>query len=186
MNTFFGTPCVSPLKLEKAAKITFHAGQLNLQWQHCSSSADFLTDFFSRLIVEESPTTDIAELRNSISYMANELIENAIKFRADGDMEIEAGLSDGDFVLRISHWISAANSCRFQALLAEITTGDPGDLLIARIEANALGDSDNGSGLGLLTLLNDYGARITWSFEQPDESAESNVFAESIARLNLC
>ena len=186
MNTSFGTPCVSPLKLEKAAKITFHAGQLNLKWQHCSSSADFLTDFFSRLIVEESPATDIADLRNSISYMANELIENAIKFRSAGDMEIEAGLSDGDFVLRISHWISVSNSCRFQALLAEITAGDPGDLLIARIEANAMGDSDKGSGLGLLTLLNDYGARITWNFQQAAGSAESHVLAETVARLNLC
>jgi hypothetical protein len=57
---------------------------------------------------------------------------------------------------------------KFQALLAELTTRDPGELLIERIEANAADETSSGSGLGLLTLMNDYGARLGWSFsEQP-------------------
>ena len=53
---------------------------------------------------------------------------------------------------------------RFQALIEEITSRDPGELLIERIEANAADENSSGSGLGLLTLMNDYGARLGWDF----------------------
>ncbi|MEK1850672.1 MAG: ATP-binding protein, partial [Phyllobacterium sp.] len=50
------------------------------------------------------------------------------------------------------------------------TEGDPGELLIRRIEANAERVDMSGSGLGLLTLMSDYNARLAWVFSQPDDN----------------
>jgi hypothetical protein len=58
---------------------------------------------------------------------------------------------------------------------------DPGDLLIRQIEANALADS-NASGLGLLTLLSDYGARMTWEF---DDYGEGSVMLTTTAAVSV-
>ena len=64
--------------------------------------------------------------------------------------------------------------------MREITAGDPGDLLIQRIEANAAG-TGSGSGLGILTLMNDYGVRLTWD-EQGARAAVERKHASPPAR----
>jgi hypothetical protein len=72
----------------------------------------------------------------------------------------------------------------FQALLGEITAGDPGELLLQRIEANAADENASGSGLGILTLMNDYGVRFCWTFT-PAPPTDERVLLETIARLPL-
>ncbi|TIV43747.1 MAG: ATP-binding protein, partial [Mesorhizobium sp.] len=42
--------------------------------------------------------------------------------------------------------------------------------LIQRIEANAANPDAGRSGLGLLTLMSDYGARLAWIFSSADEN----------------
>ncbi|MDB6171986.1 MAG: hypothetical protein JWL59_1297 [Chthoniobacteraceae bacterium] len=185
MKTSFGDSSALPADLQRSTRITFNTDALQLKWHHCSSSADFLSHFYEGLFSNEADSADSSDLVHAIAYMANELIENAVKFRTDGNVVIESGLTEDDFLLRIDHSISAETSQRFQSLLEKITDGDPGELLIERLEANAAGDNANGSGLGLLTLMNDYGARISWSFEQPGESPEDPVRVETVARLAL-
>ena len=72
---------------------------------------------------------------------------------------------------------------RFQSLLSELTARDPGELLIERIEANAADETSSGSGLGLLTLMNDYGARLGWNFS--DAPADGTVVLSTHASLTL-
>jgi len=60
---------------------------------------------------------------------------------------------------------------------------DPGELLIERIEANAAEPFGSGSGLGLLTLMNDYGARLGWTFRQ--ETPEDPILLHTFAELAL-
>jgi hypothetical protein len=66
----------------------------------------------------------------------------------------------------VTNRTAAEAAGKFQGLLAEITTRDPGELLIERIEANAADENSSGSGLGILTLMNDYGARLGWHFSE--------------------
>ena len=94
----------------------------------------------------------------------NELLENAIKFRVPGTISVDCSLHQGNFELTVSNDTEAEVASRFQALIEEITSRDPGELLIERIEANAADENSSGSGLGLLTLMNDYGARLGWDF----------------------
>jgi hypothetical protein len=173
-----------PPDLDGCTRIVFRTEHLELKWSHCSNSADFLSHYYAGVLALNRTPSQIRDLTYSIAYMANELIENALKFRAGGDIELVAGTHDGDFVMVISNWISSETSERFQSLLREITAGDPGELLIQRIEANAI-SGGSGSGLGILTLMNDYGVRLTWRFEPSKDPADKRTYIETLARLRL-
>jgi len=144
-----------------ACRMRLVDGPLDISWHHCSLTSDFLGMFFS-----SRPDQDMnaLEMRHSIGYLVNELLENAIKFRAPGDIEIEAGLSEATFALYLQNEVNAETAERFQSVLSEIMDGDPGELLIERIERNALDPESHASGLGLLTLMSDYGAQLGWKF----------------------
>lgn len=182
MNTTYGETSPPREAWHRTASIRFHTEHFPLKWSDCSLTADFFSHYYAGVLAARRSNNAISELTHSISYMANELIENAIKFRTTGDVEIEGGLDNGDFLLRIANWISPETAGKFSKLLEEITSGDPGDLLIQRIEANAADENSGGSGLGLLTLMNDYGVRLWWSFSQADRE---RVHLETIARLTL-
>jgi hypothetical protein len=161
----FGTD--KPAELAGArARLTLRDGPLEFGWMHCGMTAEFLGNFLAGLAARKS--LDANDVRHSVGYLANELIENAVKFRAPGagDIVIEAGLRDSLFELVLANFATEDTTVRFQALLEEIVSRDPGELLIERIEANASDGSASGSGLGILTLMNDYGVRLGWTFEQ--------------------
>lgn len=144
--------------------IVLSEGPLGVSWQHASATCEFLGDIFATHHARSG--TDFNEARHSIIYLVNELLENAIKFRVPGDIELRGSLEDGNFEVTVVNRTSADTARQFQTLLEEITTRDPGDLLIERIEANAADENSSGSGLGILTLMNDYGARLGWEFSE--------------------
>jgi hypothetical protein len=181
MHQTYGDQTPVPQSLQESTKVTFRTEHFHLKWSHCSATADFLSGFYAGVLAAGRTDAQISDLSHSISYLVNELVENVVKFRTTGDVEIEAGVDGDDFILRIGNWIAPETSERFQKLLSEITAGDPGDLLIQRIEANAEGGG-SGSGLGLLTLMNDYGARLSWQF-RPE--TDVRIFLESSARLAI-
>ncbi len=156
-------------------------GPLGLSWQHCAATSDFLSDFYA--LSRPATLQAYTEARHSIGYLLNELLENAVKFRAPGDILVETSLEGGRFEAKIVNPITLAVATRFQTVLTEITTHDPGELLLARIEANALAGAEGGSGLGLLTLMSDYGARLGWIFRR-DEAAGA-LALETLAALDL-
>jgi hypothetical protein len=170
-----------------AARIRLVDGPLELAWHHCAVTADFLGDFFA-LHRGASPQA-YTETRHSIGYLINELIENAIKFRTPGEILIEGSLERDRFEAKITNEVSAETAARFGELLNELLTRDPGELLIERIEANAADPASGGSGLGLLTLMSDYGARLGWIFGDMPESrgtaGPGTVRLETRAALDL-
>jgi hypothetical protein len=156
-------------------------GPLDLQWHHCSVTAEFLGDFYALRCTATG--LDAHDARHSIGYLANELMENAVKFRAPGDILIHSSLEGTRFEIRVVNLIDETTSSRFQPLLTELTSRDAGELLIERIEANAEDASSGGSGLGLLTLMNDYGARLGWTFSRDNPAGAIRL--ETLAALDL-
>ncbi|MBD0343963.1 MAG: hypothetical protein ICV63_03840 [Coleofasciculus sp. Co-bin14] len=51
----------------------------------------------------------------------------------------------------------------FQAYIKELTTSDPSELYMHQLENSAVDESE--SRLGLLTMMNDYLAKLGWKFE---------------------
>ncbi|MBN9075788.1 MAG: ATP-binding protein [Rhizobiales bacterium 65-79] len=166
-----------------ATRLRLADGPLGLAWHHCAATADFLGDFFA--LHRKTSQQTYTETRHSIGYLVNELLENAVKFREPGDIIIESALEGDRFEVRIRNSISLETARRFQALLAELTARDPGELLIARIEANAADPGADGSGLGLLTLMNDYGARLGWIFHDGGAEANRRIDLDTFAALDL-
>ena len=156
-------------------------GPLGVSWQHASETCEFLGDVFA--LHNAKAGAEYNDARHSIIYLVNELLENAIKFRSPGDIRINCSLEAGKLELTVSNHAAPHVAQRFQGLIEEITTRDPGDLLIERIEANAADEASSASGLGLLTLMNDYGARLGWEFR--DVNTGDAVMLSTFASLTL-
>jgi hypothetical protein len=162
--------------------IVLSEGPLALSWQHASATCEFLGDVFAMRHAKAGQ--DYSEARHAIIYLVNELLENAIKFRSPGDVELRCSLEDGNFELLVRNSTSSKVASGFQSLLAEVTSRDPGDLLIERIEANAANESSSASGLGILTLMNDYGARLGWTFDNAPRDGEVVLSTHASLTLN--
>ncbi|ASP35455.1 ATP-binding protein [Labrenzia sp. VG12] len=156
--------------------LTLMAEPLELSWHHCGVTSDFIGEYFSRSC---GRNIDSVDARHSISYMINEILENAIKFRYGGDIEINSSLDADMFEIQIMNRVDPETATRFQAHLKDLLDREPGELLLERIEENALNPDSSGSGLGLLTLMSDYGAKLGWSFasERVSEGVELTTYA---------
>jgi len=163
-------------------RIVISDGPLGVSWQHASETCEFLGDVFA--LHHAKGGSDYTDARHSIIYLVNELLENAIKFRVPGAIRIDCSLEDGNFELTVSNDTAPEVATRFQALIEEIISRDPGELLIERIEANAADESSSGSGLGLLTLMNDYGARLGWDFISSTSGAAVTLSTHAALTLN--
>jgi hypothetical protein len=181
MQTTFGTTEFRNGATAMANVVRICDGPIDLSWHHCGTTSEFLGEFFALGRAASDQTFN--ETRHSIGYLVNELLENAVKFRHPGDIVIESSLDAGRFELKVTNLIDGKTAARFQVMLAEVTACDPGDLLIQRIEANAADATSSGSGLGLLTLMGDYGARLGWKFHGAGE--QEPVRLETFAVLDL-
>jgi hypothetical protein len=177
----FGTPERTNGVEAETNRLRLCDGPLDLNWHHCSTTSDFLGDFYATQARKSD--IDYNESRHSIGYLVNELLENAVKFRAPGDIVLESSLEGNMFEVCVSNQLAEDTAERFQLLLAEITSRDPGELLIERIEQNAADPSSSGSGLGILTLMSDYGVRLGWKFQR--EASCETVRLETYAALAL-
>lgn len=173
MTTLYGPAEIVIGMNEGVSRVKLFDGPLDMRWHHCATTSDFIADLFA--LPFQASRNDYREVRHNIGYLVNELIENAVKFREPGEIMIEASMDAGSFKVKVSNVVSTEIAEAFRALLAEITVGDPGDLLIQRIEANAADPEASGSGLGLLTLMSDYGARLAWIFSPVDDGKRVHI-----------
>lgn len=114
---------------------------------------------------------------DSIEFMANEIIENAVKFRVPGagPVTITTRQTGRTLSFNVKNMAPPAASTALARLREEMARSDVGTLLIERIEANALASRDEGSGLGVLTLMSDYGATINWEIGPFDRNGTAAV-----------
>ncbi|MET1413065.1 ATP-binding protein [Roseibium sp. HPY-6] len=172
----FGNTTASNGSDATSFSLKLRAEPLELSWHHCGVTSDFIGEYFSRACRQG---IDPVDARHSISYMINEILENAVKFRHGGDVELVSSLEDDRFEIRIMNQIDDETAEKFQGHLTLLMEREPGELLLERIEENALNPDSSGSGLGLLTLMSDYGAKLGWSFasERVSEGVELTTFA---------
>jgi len=155
--------------------IGFSPSSISLQqrWRNNGLSADFLADYLTTFF----PGNDNSELelKSSISYIANELLENAMKFHdnnSDYPASIQLHLKSDRIVLMVTNRVAPQEVDKFQAYLEKLTTSNVEDLLVNQLEKNALDDNSDSSGLGFLTIMSDYLAKIGWRFETVRQEPE--------------
>lgn len=156
-------------------RFTFPSSSFAGQWKNVSLTANYLASFFETFFQSANPLSPpyslrfVQEIQSSISYIANELIENAVKFNIDESIEVGLAVYSEESQLIFLVWNSIDERCarRLQSLIQKIIFGDVEELLIQRMEENFLNcdNTPNSSGLGLLTIMQDHGAKLGWHFE---------------------
>jgi hypothetical protein len=141
------------------------------RWRNNGLSADFLADYMTTFFPSESASKH-ADIKNTVSYIANELLENAMKYSDESlkkPISLGLHLFDDKFIFIASNPIAQRAVPAFQACIKEILESDPYELYLQRIEANSESDTPAHSGLGYLTMINDYHALLGWKFEEVED-----------------
>lgn len=141
------------------------------RWRVNGLSADFVADYMTTFFPGEEDLSSPSQqdkVRDAVSFIANELLENAMKFSDETSsfpIQIQLHLHSDSLIFYVTNSIKPDDIARFQKLIREIVSSDPDELYIHRLESNALDDNNSGSGLGLLIMLTNYAACLGWKFE---------------------
>jgi hypothetical protein len=142
------------------------------RWRTNGLSADFMADYFATFFPgSEGASTEIdtqAEVKSAVSFIANELLENAMKFNDEASphpISLRLQMNSDSLVFLVTNSVTSEAIAKFQVFIKELTTSDPDELYIRILERNAESESDHQSGLGLLSMINDYQAKLGWKFE---------------------
>ncbi|CCQ55362.1 MULTISPECIES: DUF6272 family protein [Crocosphaera] len=149
---------------------------LKQRWRNNGLSADFVADYLTTFfpIKENEPSTieRQKELKGAVSYIANELLENAMKFHdesIDSIIQFRIHLLDETVLLFSKNCVSSEYWPKFKTIINDLVTHDPQDLYIAQMEKLAEEEDSNASGLGLITICCDYGAKLGWKIDNDPE-----------------
>ncbi len=171
--------------------INFSPSSLTLKqrWRNSGLSADFLGDYWSVFFPNDETTPNRREeVKSAVSYIANELLENAMKFSHDTSVfpiSIGLHLYENELRFYVTNSVDPATLDTFQAFLQTLLTEDPDELYIAQLEQSAEEDSGT-SHLGLLTMINDYQARLAWKFDSvPNEAGDTVIRLTTMVQLPM-
>ena len=171
-NNIFGTFIENLPPSQEYLILSFSPSSIPLEqrWRNNCLSADFLADYFSTFFSskDEELGGKTAEIRSAISYIANELLENAMKYgeaKFSSPISLQIHLNQNNIVFKSSNSINLEEVSSFQENIRELITSDPEELYLNKLEENALNEDEQESGLGFLTMLNDYDAKLGWKFD---------------------
>jgi hypothetical protein len=145
--------------------------QRQQRWQNYGLSADFLGDYFATFFPGEDVPESSINLKNTVkatvSYIANELIENAVKYSDEAaslPISITLRLFDQDIIFQVTNYANQAIAQQYQQFVQTLQSADIAELYLQQLERTALGEG--GSSMGILTIIHDYSAQGGWKFEQ--------------------
>lgn len=164
---------------------------LRQRWRNNSLSANFLSEYWATFF----PAQDIdslrlqQEVRGCINYVANELLENVMKFSyqpIQNPVTLGIYLYHDAFRFYTRNAISPKAVPEFQARIKRMLKEDTRALEMQQIKKNVVEEEKGTSQLGLLTLINDYGARLAWMFERSaDNSGPEIITVNTMAELSI-
>lgn len=143
---------------------------LKQRWRNNGLSANFMADyvttFFPRSEDEENTVFRQAEIKSAVSFIANELLENAMKFSDETShhpISIQLYLKSDKLIFVVVNSITQETVAPFQDYINKLMTLDTQEMYIDQVEKNL--EDEKSSGLGYLTMINDYFASLGWKFE---------------------
>lgn len=145
---------------------------LKQRWRNNGLSADFLADYLSTFFPQsEDVQVQLSrqdKMRGAVSYIANELLENAMKFNYESStypINIRLHLNQDYLAFFVTNSVMPNKLNAFQNHIETLLNADTQALYLQKLEENALNETLASSGLGLLTMLNDYEVGLSWKFE---------------------
>jgi hypothetical protein len=157
----------------------FSPSTLSIQqrWKTNSLSADFLGDYVKNFFPGDTTAalSKQTEIRFAVSFIANELLENAMKYSdmsAVQPINLEVHLFNDRLIFLSRNSLPQSSIANFQSFLQEFITGDVSEMYFKQVEKSAENDATNSSGLGYFTMIMDYEAVLGWKFDQAANNAD--------------
>ena len=143
------------------------------RWQNNGLSADFLADYFGSFIPKEMPKMHHNQIKGAVAYIANELLENAMKFanpQENKASSLSLSLSDKNLRFTLINQVNPENCDKLVAFLEEFTSVDAGDFFVIQMERNI--ETGSESGLGFATMVTDHDAKVSWKLSPTPETMQ--------------
>lgn len=151
---------------------------LKQRWRNNGLSADFVADYLTTFFPanENEPATfkRQAQLKTAVNYIANELIDNAMKFNdEESPYPIKFGLHllGCKLIMTSMNCVSPQVLASFYDFVNQLKNSDIEELYIRQLEEGALEESPE-SRLGILTMMKDYLAKLGWKIETVQKEPE--------------
>src|ERR1700690_4226612 len=108
---------------------------LRSRWRNNGLSADFLGDYVTTFLPTKGGTVAVEnqqnEIRHAVTYIANELLENAMKYH-ERDVDIPIGipleLASDHITVSVSNGIGAVQAEHYKAFVEHLLNGNAGDM----------------------------------------------------------
>jgi hypothetical protein len=146
---------------------------LRSRWRNNGLSADFLGDYVTTFLPAGNGTSTAhvqTEIRHAVTYIANELLENAMKYHehsADIPIGLRLELCPDHITVSATNGVGSGQAERYRTFVENIVNeGNVGERIVQQLEHTAAGNDSGASCLGLLTMMNDYGAELGWHFQK--------------------
>lgn len=160
------------------------------RWRNYGLSADFLGDYFATFFPgDEVPNGTINQrdtVKAVVSYIANELLENAIKYNSSSSLNpisISLYLHEHQLIFQVINYVTQSSAQKYQDFIQEILSVEDLDEFYTKQLERAASNSGESS-MGLLTMMNDYSARFGWKF-QPLDHAPDVVQVDVLTYLDI-
>ncbi len=188
----FGNFASELLQANPCLLITFSAGLVPQQqfWPNSSLSAKFIADYLAMFFA--APTQPTARrqqqtaIADAVRYIVNELLENAVKFSyslPEFPTQLGLHIHADKIVVFVTNTTQVDNLAKLTALIQELTTIEPVNLYIDRLEKNLDDDNRHVSGLGFITILSNYATQLGWRFE-PIPTVPQAVLVTTMVQLS--
>jgi hypothetical protein len=162
---------------------------LRSRWRNNGLSADFLGEYVITFLpagAEISAGRDL-QIRHAVAYIANELLENAMKYHEqsiDTPIQIHLELADDHITVSATNAVASGQARTYRSFVEYLLEQDPVTMYFERLEASAQQQGSDESGLGLLTMVNDHEAQLGWKFEDhPLGGGAVNVTTSAVLRF---
>jgi hypothetical protein len=186
-----------PLPSQEYLVMGFSPGSISIKrrWRNNGLSADFLADYMTTFFPsgdEELHETAewkqrIHEFRCATSYIANELLENAMKYHDEAGtvpIDMRMNLNADHVIFQVTNSVNQELARSFREFIRNLlNTKDISELYIQQLEKCSLDEASSSSGLGLLTMIQDYGAKLAWRFQPVSDAHPDEILVTTMVYI---
>jgi hypothetical protein len=141
-------------------------GDVYDSWRRCGMVSDFASHYMS-MEYEEAK-----KVSNSLSFIVNELLENAVKYSGDGNEKIYitlVGTEDHEIVCQVENGVNSDQYERLQRIAQQFLDREE----VKQKYIRALTDDrmkEKESGIGLMTIVSYFNVQISMKLTEPEKS----------------
>lgn len=173
----FGNFLEIPLNQEYLTlKISPSSLPIKERWRNNSLSADFMADYLTTFLsTEENQEINeykLLEIKFAVSFIANELLENAMKYCVQTiqyPTTLKMEFQSNEIRIILKNTVNISEAEKFKKFINEFINSEPYEFYVQQLKRNSENQDTEGYQLGLLTIVNDYNAKLGWKFDTIQE-----------------